>query len=217
MNVSCSTFPHPGGKHRHNTVCALALLALGGMLPDAHAALAVDINTSALAGANARLDFYLLDGDGAENNSATIAGFMLDGLPLAGAPASTTINDTGGFGQFTHDVTLGSTLHFTWDFSGNYAGGDADRLVLGLLDASTNFTLVTTDLNLADALAVNDALLTVDYTGANPLIRIASLTTPAVTVSAVPLPAPWLLMSSFLAPCLSWMGLRRKPQSTASL
>jgi hypothetical protein len=184
-------------------------------IPQAHA-LTINLDTSSLVGTPARLDFYLLDGDGAENNSATVSGMAVDGTPLAGAPASATFTDTGGFGEFTQDLTLGTTLRFNLNFSNNFAGGDPDRLVLALLDPGTNFSLVTTNLNLLDALSVNDALLTVDFTGgAGNLIRQATASNPAIGVAVAPSPTPWSLAAPWLL-WLAWRGRLLQPTRAAS-
>lgn len=213
MNKTCEAPQAAAGPNgiKYMTLLTLALLCMAQAIPQAHA-LSVNLDTSSLAGTPARLDFYLLDGDGAENNSATVSGMAVDGTPLAGAPASATFTDAGGFGEFTQDLVLGAALHFGLSFSNNFAGGDPDRLVLALLDPGTNFSLVTTNLDLTDATSVEDALLTVDFTGgAGNLIRQATASNPAVGVAVVPSPEPW----SLAVPWLLWLAWRGRPSQSA--
>src|SRR5262250_958076 len=94
-------------------------LFLGWLLlygtPQEAVAFPVSINTAALNGTAARLDFILFDGDLAANNSATISGLITNGtlqghdctLSCTGGPPF-IISDTGGFGEFSQDLIWGT-------------------------------------------------------------------------------------------------------------
>ncbi|MDD5036887.1 MAG: hypothetical protein PHE55_19350 [Methylococcaceae bacterium] len=214
MKVPRNTpLPAPGPMSQGRNLSpfkALSLALLSAVAANPAFALSVDLDTRALNGTNARLEFSLLDGDLTDDNQATIAGLTTDGtlqahdcsLSCVEGGGSFTLSDTGGLGQFLQDLVLGNTVHFSLDFSHRFAGGDPDRLVLSLLDPGTNFTLVTTNLNLIDATSVQDALVTVDFTGgAGNLIRQATASNPTIGVSLVPVPAPWFL----ILPWASWL------------
>ena len=109
--------------------------------PRPAAALLVNVNSSALNGTAARLDFQLLDGDLSANNSATISALNTNGtlqgfactVGCAGGPPF-VVNDALGLGQFIQDLVLGTALSFDLAFTHNFAGGDAgeefvDRVV----------------------------------------------------------------------------------------
>ena len=197
----------------------LAFLALAAISPPSQA-IFVDLNTSALSGSNAVLEFDLFDGDSTANNTATISGIGVDSTGTLGSTdcsigclqtgAAYTINDSLGFGEFLQNVSLGNNVSFNLNVSNFYnaaGGGSPDRLVLSLLDAATNFTLTSTNLNLSGAIPVQDALLTVDYTGgAGDLIRKASVSTPTVDVTAIASPGPL----SLILPWSLWSLTRRR-------
>lgn len=197
----------------------LALTGIGGHLQEAFA-LSITLDTTALAGTDARLEFDLFDGDFTENNSATISALLTDGtlgtatcdpgVSCTGGPPF-TISDAGGLGQFLQDLTLGDTVSFNLDFTNNFAGdpGTPDRLVLFLLDPGTNFTLVDTDLDrLDDPVPFQDALLFIDLGGPQAgVVQIANVTNPAVKVSVVPEPSTIVLMMVCL-PFLFWRTMR---------
>jgi len=187
----------PRARRRRCRARALAVaaiagtIALAGVHDDARATL-LSIDTSALAGVLARLDFSIIDGD-AEfgNNSFTITSITTNGslgvadcsLGCVGGPPF-TISDALGLGQFVQDLTLASTLSFEFTFTSNYAGSGApDRSALLLLDAASNFSLLDTDLDFPSApVPVQDALLVVDHApGAG--IRIATASNPSVPIA----------------------------------
>jgi len=197
----------------------LALTGIGGHLQEAFA-LSITLDTTALAGTDARLEFDLLDGDLSENNNATISGLTTDGIlgtatcdvgvSCTGGPPF-TISDTGGLGQFLQDLTLGNSVSFNLDFTNNFAGdpGTPDRLVLFLLDPGTNFSLIDTDLDRPDdQIPFEDALLFVELGGPQAgVVQIANVTNPAVKISVVPEPSTIILMMVCL-PFLFWRTLR---------
>lgn len=175
----------------------LVCTALVGALvsPQEAQAVAVSLNTTTLSGMAGRFEFVLFDGDGVANNSVVVSNITSNGtfvgtdcsLGCAVGPSAFTIDDALGIGQFLYDLTLGSFLNFDLDFTSNFGGGTPDRLALSLLDPSTNFSLVSTDLTFPD-----DALFTVDLTGAG-VVQIAALTDPAVGISvgqAAAIPEP---------------------------
>jgi hypothetical protein len=135
------------------------------------------------------LDFQLLDGDLSANNSATISALKTNGtlhgfdctVGCAGGPPF-VINDALGLGQFIQDLVLGTALSFDLAFTNNFAGGDADLLVLNLLDPATNFTLVDTNLDaLAAPVPYQDALLVLNFQTGQFLFP--SVTSPVIGVS----------------------------------
>jgi hypothetical protein len=142
-------------------------------------------NTTALAGTSARLEFSLFDGDfDLGNNIVTIASVNTNGslgafdctLGCTGGPPF-AITEAAGLGQYLQDLTLGTVFSFDLSFTTNFSGVNApDRLVLSLLDAGTNFTLVDTDLDfLSDAVPAQDAILVVDLVpGSTPQLPTAS-------------------------------------------
>lgn len=229
MKTPCSVTPPsagPLGLKRLPLLLPLALLGLTLASPQADA-LSIDLDTSALSGIAARLEFVLYDGDLTDNNHATIASLATDAtgtlqthdcsLSCIESAGSYTLADTGGLGQFLQDLTLGNSLHFGLSLSNAFAGGELDRLVVSLLDPATNFVLVSTDLNLTDAISVQDALLTVDFSGgAGYLLRQATATTPAVGISVVPSPAPLSLMLPW-AFWLAGQGRTARPKGSSSL
>lgn len=172
-------------------VGALAL-AVTGMTaaPPPVSAVLININSSALSGTSARLDFQLLDGDLTANNSATISSINTNGtlqvvdcsVGCAGGPPF-VINDTLGLGQFIQDLVLGTVLSFDLGFTNAFAGGDADLLVLNLLDPANNFSLIDTNLDaLAGPVPYQDALLVVNFSNGQFLLPSGSI--PAIGVSA---------------------------------
>jgi len=180
-------------RRRPRSRRAVALAALAATLfCGAAQATQLNIDTTALAGTSARLDFSLLDGDfSLGNNTFTIGSISTDGSPGAvdcslgcvGGPPY-TIDEALGFGQFLYDLTLGNTLSIAISFSRNFSGtGAPDRTTLLLLDASSNFTLVDTDLDFPiDAVPAQDALLLVDH-APGVAIQLASASFPSVPVT----------------------------------
>lgn len=204
---------------------ALAL-TFGIITADARpaAALLVNVNSSALNGSSARLDFQLLDGDLTANNSATLSALNTNGtlqgfdctLGCAGGPPF-VINDALGLGQFIQDLVLGTALSFDLGITDNFAGGDADLLVLNLLDPVTNFTLVDTNLDaLAGPVPYQDALLVFNLQTRQFLFP--SVTSPVIGVSTplagVPEPNIFLLLMGGALVVLSIVARQRGVSAT---
>jgi hypothetical protein len=148
---------------------AILCVVSGGGQPRRAFALPVNvvIDTSALTTTSALLVFDLFDGDGANNNNVTIQNFVTDGSlgsatttgDVSGTlPGVVTIRDTLGLGEILQGLTLGNALAFTLDFTTNFAGAPPDNFGVFLLDPTTSFSLIDSDLP-------GDALLTADMTG----------------------------------------------------
>jgi hypothetical protein len=196
------------GRSRYRQWVAVAtFVGLTGALGTLQPALALSfsLDTTALSGTSARLEFTLFDGDFTDNNSVTISGLATDGtfqatdctVSCVGGPPF-VISDTGGFGEFLQDLTLGNTVSFDLALTASFAGvpgAVSDRFVLSLLDPGTNFTLVDTDLDLlSDAIPFQDALLVIDLVG--PVVQVAGTTNPKIHVTAVvPEPSTMLLLT----------------------
>ena len=188
MQALRAAVPRPGprrtGRTRRRTAAFLcwAGLAAAGASPAPALALPVTLDTSALAGTSARLEFVLLDGDAAANNSVRVSG-LYGGTPAGfdcsvgctGGPPF-VLDDSIGLGQLLYDLTLGDSVSFDLSYTTNYAGvpgtDPPDRFALSLLDPATNFTLVLTDITFP-----GDALLTIDLIGAG-VVQAAGPTTP---------------------------------------
>lgn|ERR1043166_7173299 len=118
----------------------------------------VTVDTSSLSGSSADLAFDLLDG-GPPANSVTISSFASDGtlgstIALTGdvtgtLPGPVTIGDGSAFNEYFQDITLGNSLSFIFDTTGNPAdigaGSSADAFSFFLLDAQTGATLLGPD------------------------------------------------------------------------
>ena len=183
------------------------------------AAIFVNINSSALNGMAGRLDFQLLDGDLTANNSATIASINTNGV-LQGNDCSVgctggppfVINDALGLGQFIQDLVLSTVLSINLAVTNQFAGGDADLLVLNLLDPATNFSLIDTNLDqLAGPLPFQDALFVYNFaTGQFATASVSTPLLPITTITTVDEPSNWLLMIAggallMCARTLRWM------------
>lgn len=164
--------------------------------PRPAAALLVNVNSSALSGTTGRLDFQLLDGDLTANNSATISLLSTNGtlqgndcsIGCTGGPPF-VVNDALGLGQFIQDLVLGTVLSFDLALTNNFAGGDADLLVLNLLDPNSNFSLVNTDLDaLTGPVPYQDALLVFNFQSGQFLLPGAS--SPNILVNAARVAEP---------------------------
>lgn len=225
QSLVCGASPDPAAgqpnfRRKSSALMASAIIWFGMAAASSPAnALLVDLNTSALNGTGALLDFSLLDGDNSADNQASISAFSTDGTLLAAVCSVScnanaggfTISDANGFGEFQQYLTLGHDVNFNLNVSNAFAGGAPDRLVLSLLDPNTSFTLTTTNLNLTDATSVQDALLTIDYTGGDGnLIRIATASDPFIGVSVVPSPASWGL----ILPWGLWLVRRGRHSNT---
>lgn len=179
------------GKSSSTRIFGALILAVTALIgaPRPAAALLVNISGNALSGMPGRLDFQLLDGDLTVNNSATISALTTNGtlqstdcsVGCAGGPPF-IINDALGLGQFILDVVLGSVLSFDLALTNNFAGGDADLLVLNLLDPNSNFSLIDTNLDaLAGPVPYQDALLVFNFSDQQFLLP--SVSSPAIGVS----------------------------------
>jgi hypothetical protein len=206
-------------------LCAIAVPSEVGAVP-----VPLIINTSALTGQDARLEFDLFDGDfSLGNNSVTLSNIATDGtlgsatcdpgLGCSGGPPF-TITDGAGFGQLLQDLTLGNTLSFTLDLTTNFsgaAGAAPDRFVFNLLDPDSNFTLVDTNLDrLSDAVPVQDALIFIDLVGGTRGldISLASSTNPSVPTGVIPEPGALSLM--ILGLPVLWTIARRRAQGCST-
>lgn len=181
-------------------LCSLSIaVVLALAFPKPASAVLVNINSSALNGTAARLDFQLLGGDLTANNSATIAALSTNGtlqgrdcsVGCAGGPPF-VINDALGLGQFIQDLLLSTVLSFDLGLTNNFAGGDADLLVLNLLDPNNNFSLIDTDLDaLSAAVPYQDALLVFNFQTGQFLFP--NVSSPAISAARVAEPNGALL------------------------
>jgi hypothetical protein len=173
------------------------IVAVGAMARDA-SALPVALDTSSLAGTAGRFELLLLDLDAGAQNTVSVGNIATDGAPSGvdctvgcSSGASYTLDDRGGLGQLLFDLTLGTFFRFDLGFTANFAGipgVDApDRFALSLLDPVTNFSLVSTEIDLPPS-----ALLTVDLAGSG-IVRVAARTDPRIGI-AVPEPGTALLV-----------------------
>ena len=95
--------------------------------------------------------------------------------------------------QFLQDLVLGSVLSIDIGLTNEFAGGDADLLVLNLLDPATNFTLVDTNLDqLAGPVPFQDALFVHNF--ATSQFVTASVSTPLLAIATVSEPGNWMLV-----------------------
>ena len=179
------------------------LFAVGlGVGPRDALATFVNIDTTTLAGTDARLEFTLLDGDFTANNSVTISGITTNGtlggtdctVGCSGGPPY-AIDDSIGLGQLLQDLNLGTFVSFFLNYTTNFSGiSSPDRFSLLLLDPGTNFTLVDTNLDFpSDPVPVQDALLVIDLQGEGQT-QAATATTPSIGV-AVPEPGTLALLA----------------------
>jgi len=201
--------------------CAAFLIGIAAFGAGPACATLFSFNTTALAGSSARLEFSLFDGDfDLGNNSVTIASVNTNGslgavdcsLGCTGGPPF-TITDALGLGQYLQDLTLGTVFSFNLSFTTNFSGVNApDRLVLSLLDAGTNFTLVDTNLdNLNDAVPYQDAILVIDLVpGGKPLLPTSS--NPSLPGAIIPAPGSAVLFGIGLA-VLAARRIRVRPPS----
>ena len=141
----------PIGFHLARVALVAAFLSA---MPVVASSILVTVDTSALAGTKADLAFNLIDG-GAPPNAVTIAGFATDGTlgassskgNVTGAlPGSVTLADTSFFSEYVQGATLGNSLSFVLNTSGNAPGPASfpDGFSFFLLDHATGLPLVTT-------------------------------------------------------------------------
>lgn len=197
------------------TLLRLALLAALLVSGQASAApIQITVDTTSLAGVSAQLAFDLIDG-GPPANSVMISDFASDGLldtasstddvtgDFSTPPGIVALSDTSFFSEYLQGITLGTSLTFIFDTSGNPAdpGSAPDGFSFFILNASGTASLVST----SDPTGA-DALFLFNIGETDPLVVFNS---DAVTVSAVavvngvPEPAPLaLLMTGLLALCV---------------
>lgn len=164
-------------KHKPTVSLSLILIftSMVFAFQNAYAApVSYTFNTSLLLGTSATLDFSFFDGDQTANNAVTISNFsggtLINSIcyPLVSCTPhpvdpSYVIDDSLAFGQFLQNLILGTSLSFDLDSSANFTGGNTDRLVVSLLDATTQLTLVNTNLDqLNDSIPYDNALLLMD-------------------------------------------------------
>jgi len=153
----------------------LLACAAGLAASSLHAApVKIIVNTAAHAGTNAALAFDFTDG-GLPANSLTVSAFETDGTlgthvtigsGTGSLPGTVTVAGTSFFSEYVQNLTLGTTLVFQFDTTGNAASGNAfpDGFALFLLDGSTGLPLYAT----TDPTGAN-ALLSFDVGRDNPL------------------------------------------------
>ena len=133
---------------------AALVAAFFGALPASAGSILVTVDTSALAGTQADLAFDLVDG-GAPANTVTLSKFTTDGTlgassakgSVAGAfPGSVTLSDAPFFSEYLQTETLGKTLSFVIDTTGQAPTGASlpDGFSFFILDHTTGLSLVTT-------------------------------------------------------------------------
>jgi hypothetical protein len=182
----------------------------------------VDVNTASLAG-NASgpfsLDFQLNDGSGAGdgNNTATINNFAfgsggasgtanLSGGASGDLSSVVSLTDTSAFNEFYQTFNAGSTLSFDVTLTLNSDSGPApDAFVFAILDNTLS--------NISTS-GVGDSYLLVNL-GPTPGVVIGSSASPAVTLSATPVPEPgsltWISLGLLALGLHQWrhMGKQR--------
>src|SRR5262245_18541410 len=175
---------------------------------------------ASLSGASGRLDFALFDGDfDLGNNTVTISNITTNGtlqsahcsLGCSGRP-SFVLDESLALGQLLQDLVLGTSVSFDLSFTTNFSGiGVPDRLILNVLDSSTNLTLVTTDLNkiVDDPVGYQDALLVLDLKDGG-LTVASTISVPGS--GAVPEPSTILALLTALA----LIPLTRRRAATSS-
>jgi hypothetical protein len=188
-------------KFINGFLVSLLVLVLGQAIELAYAvSFDVTLDTSSFSGTDGQLAFDLIDGDGANNNTAIISSFSTDGtLGSASSeggvsgdlPGPVNITDTALVNELLQEISLGSSISFRVDLTTNFAGGVLpDSFSFFLLDSAGLFSLVTTDL-------LGDALFTIDIDGTPAgVLTVAGLTEPSVplSVTAVPEPSSLLLV-----------------------
>ena len=164
----------------------------------------ITVDTSLLAGTSADLAFDLTDG-GPPANTVTISGFASNGTLVTASssgdvtgvfPGTVTIGDTGFFNEYLQSITLGSSLTFSFDTTGNAAaaGSSPDGFALFFLDPTTGLPLFTT----SDPTGAN-ALFLYSIGEAIPLELYSSDTvTVQATSNVVPEPGTYALVIAAL-------------------
>jgi hypothetical protein len=186
-------------------ICTMALACLGSPGLAQAETVNITVNTAALSGLNGRFEFDLFDGDSVANNTATISNIMTTGLPgnidctvgCSGGPPY-TLDDSLGFANLLQDLLLGSTFSFDLTYTNNFTAGSPDQFVLFLLDPTTNFTLIDTNLDAP----YGDALALITFDGNQFNAQSAS----GVSINPVPEPSTALLLPL----CLSMLLVRKR-------
>lgn len=166
----------------------------------AHAApIQVTVDTPGLSGTLVSLAFDLIDG-GPPSNSVTIYDFTSDGalgpasithdfatVPAPDLTAPVTFDDSGFFNEYLQGITLGNSLSFRFDTTGNPPdpGSLADAFSLSILNDTAAASLISTS-------DPSSALFLYGIGASNPLQLFDVLTPDGVTVQAseVPTGAP---------------------------
>ncbi len=194
MNKFCSTQHVAPVRRKPPTSKRLrqwgVALGLSTLLTGAAQAALFTLDTSGLDGTAARLEINLLDGDGVFGNSTASA-------------FSQSITDPD---QILYDFIAGSPISFNL----NFQGVGADLLIVNLLDAESNFSLIDTDLGAFDVeVPYQDALLVCEpATG-----RCFTPTRIDAGVSIAFVPEPGTLALLALVPAM--LRQRRRPSSAA--
>jgi hypothetical protein len=210
------------------TFTLLLLLCIAGCFTVAHADVIYNIsmNTAPLLGHPAgpfSLEFQFNDGSGTadSNNTAVLNNFLFNGGTPVGGPTITggvagnltsgiTLTDSSFFNQFIQGFTPGSALSFLLSLSTNVDTGiTPDQFSFAILD-KTGTEIPTL------APSFFDVFVQIDITTANPPVQAFATNasrTPAgggppinigaPTVSAVPEPSTFMLLSSGLV-ALFW-------------
>lgn len=160
----------------------------------------VTVDTSGLSGTLVSLAFDLIDG-GPPSNSVTIYDFTSDGalgpasithdfatVPASDLTAPVTFDDSGVFfNEYLQGITLGNSLSFRFDTTGNPPdpGSLADAFSLSILNDTAAASLISTS-------DPSSALFLYGIGASNPLQLFDVLTPDGVTVQAseVPTGAP---------------------------
>ena len=160
----------------------LAILATVPIVSQANTIFNVTLDTTTLQGKSFGLLFQFNDGSQVSNNTARIGNFNLGGgtagdcaahpllcVPEGGASGnistSLSLADSSPFNSYLQEFTSGTSLSFQVDLTTNVDGGvtpTPDVFTFGILDAATNSSLPTMDLN--------DTLLTINIDSVNPII-----------------------------------------------
>jgi hypothetical protein len=135
---------------RTRILSVLTPLLLTVASPVAADAIKVTLDTSPLIGgatAPYYVDFQLVDGDGAVNNSVTVSNFAFGGGGAVGVPLLTgdasgdlstavSLGDLDFFNAFTQQFSPGATLSFDVEFTTDSVGVTPDRFTFAILNSA---------------------------------------------------------------------------------